>query len=135
MGFVTKFVSLFVKLQQKGYLHRDIKPDNVLTVRDRPGEYKLADFGFAVRTNLYSRDNVAGTHEYVSPKLLAKFINTQLVVPGNTFKDDVYSFGRTLLDMLLLTNGAGLERKLEAMTLYGHNVAHLIQLMLKDSEL
>ncbi len=42
--------------------------------------------------------------EYVSPKLLKKFENTHLNVPGNNSKDDVYSLGRTLLETLSFYN-------------------------------
>ena len=62
----------------------------------------MIDFGFAIKTNEYSHLNIAGTKEYVSPKLRAKFINQSNVVPGHNTKDDVYSFGKTLYEMMTL---------------------------------
>lgn len=92
-------------MQLRGYIHRDIKPENILLVKDRTNEYKIADFGFAIKENFYSASNIAGTKEYVSPKLLVKFNDPQRVIPGNNFKDDVFSLGRTILEMMLLEVG------------------------------
>ena len=41
-----------------GYLHRDIKPQNILLKKDKTGNnmYKLADFGFAKKN-----EDVGGT--------------------------------------------------------------------------
>ena len=88
-------VPLFVRLQKRGYLHRDIKPDNILLARGRKLDFRLADFGFALKLNCYSSRNVAGTMEYVSPKLKVKFQNQKVSVPGHNIKDDVYSLGKT----------------------------------------
>lgn len=43
--------------------------------------------------------------EYVSPKLLVKFKDHSVSVKGHTIKDDVYSFGKTLGEMMLLEVG------------------------------
>jgi serine/threonine protein kinase len=99
--FVCSMVCFFAKMQRKGYMHRDIKPDNILLSRCKQ-KYKIVDFGFAIKLNHYSTQNVAGTMEYVSPKLRVKFKDNSIMVEGHTFKDDVYSFGKTLLELMLL---------------------------------
>lgn len=96
--FLGVMIPFFAKMQRKGYLHRDIKPDNILLVKNayKKLEYKVGDFGFSIKMNAYSTQNIAGTMEYVSPKLLVKFKDNKIIVPGHNFKDDVYSFGKTL---------------------------------------
>jgi serine/threonine protein kinase len=52
MGILVGF---FTGLEKKGYLHRDIKPDNILIMGDegtkvgRYQKYKVCDFGFAIK--------------------------------------------------------------------------------------
>lgn len=42
----------FEVLVNKGYIHRDIKPANVLV---KGGHYKVADFGFACKADVFGR--------------------------------------------------------------------------------
>jgi len=42
---LSQIVNGWVHVWSQGYLHRDVKPANVLYSK---GQYKLADFGFAV---------------------------------------------------------------------------------------
>ncbi|KAK6619877.1 hypothetical protein RUM44_006277 [Polyplax serrata] len=58
-------------LHQMGYVHRDIKPDNILL--DRCGHIKLADFGSAAKlssSGMVTQAMPVGTPEYIAPEIL-----------------------------------------------------------------
>ena len=56
------------ELHRRGYLHRDIKMQNIL-IKNENGEkvVKICDFGFAKKNNM--RDTVLGTEQFMSPEV------------------------------------------------------------------
>lgn len=84
-------------VHEAGVVHRDVKPDNVLVVRDREGaeHVKLIDFGMA-RTNSDDRltrvGTLIGTPPYMAPE--------QLLGEATDLRVDVYALGVTMFECL-----------------------------------
>ena len=69
--YCAELVLAIEAIHNMGYVHRDIKPDNMLV--DRQGHLKLADFGTCIRVNkdgLVKSDTAVGTPDYISPEVL-----------------------------------------------------------------
>lgn len=83
-------------LHSKGWVHRDVKPDNFLM--DSEGNVKLIDFALATKkkgslARLFSgKSKIQGTRSYMSPEQ----IRGQAVDP----RADVYSFGCMVYELL-----------------------------------
>lgn len=82
-------------LHRKGFIHGDVKPDNIRLVAD--GKVMLLDLGFAHRSgenaSLLEAGYILGTVDYLAPELC-------LCEPEDDRRSDIFSLGATLFEML-----------------------------------
>jgi serine/threonine protein kinase len=82
-------------LHHKGFIHGDVKPDNIRLVAD--GKAMLLDLGFAHRAgenaSLLEAGYILGTVDYLAPELCGSD-------PRDDARSDIYSLGATLYEML-----------------------------------
>jgi len=84
-------------VHDKGWIHRDIKPDNVLM--NKVGEVKLIDFSLAVRQQSGlarlmggKQASIQGTRTYLAPETIRK--------KPSTVQTDLYSLGVMMFEVL-----------------------------------
>ena len=79
---------------QSGLIHRDVKPANVIVLRD--GQVKIVDFGIARLTDQMSRltkpDALLGTFHYIAPERLKGEVSDS--------RADIWSLGVMLYEMV-----------------------------------
>ena len=98
-AFALDLIEGLHHLHQSGFLHRDIKPDNILVI---DGVAKLADLGLAtvVGTGASSLNTgTVQTHHFRAPELWCLDLSSEQVIYGTEV--DVYALGVTFLDLFL----------------------------------
>ncbi len=93
---VEAMCQAFVHMNEKGWLHRDIKPDNILV--NKTGEVRVIDFSLATRilTGVMKmvggkQKVIMGTRTYIAPELILK--------SSPTPQSDIYSLGVTIYEI------------------------------------
>jgi tetratricopeptide (TPR) repeat protein/predicted Ser/Thr protein kinase len=96
IGVCRQVVSALEAAWEKGLVHRDVKPSNILL--DLQGNVRVADFGLAkpaqgtADASLTETGSLLGTAHYVSPE--------QARGDAVDFRSDIYSLGIVLFEML-----------------------------------
>ncbi|RMG38409.1 MAG: serine/threonine protein kinase [Planctomycetota bacterium] len=103
VGVQTRLKRIFEQLamalafmHEKGWIHKDVKPDNVLVTR--ASELRLIDFSLAARSAgalgklLGGKKVIQGTRTYIAPEIIRR--------QAPTPQTDMYSFGVTLFEVL-----------------------------------
>ena len=91
LHFITQIMKGLSHAHSRGIIHRDIKPQNIMVLRD--GTVKVTDFGIACLTNGPGNTSEAiGSVHYISPEQ-AKGEHTDN-------RSDIYSAGVVLYEML-----------------------------------
>ena len=93
LHFITQIMKGLSHAHSRGIIHRDIKPQNIMVLRD--GSVKVADFGIArlesATQNTMTQEAIGSVH-YISPEQ-AKGDRTDA-------RSDIYSAGVVLYEML-----------------------------------
>jgi len=92
LHFTTQIVRALIHAHSRGIIHRDIKPHNVMVLRD--GSIKVADFGIArlaTSQNTLTQEALGSVH-YISPE--------QAKGGQVDARSDIYSVGVVLYEML-----------------------------------
>ena len=91
LHFITQIMKGLSHAHGRGIIHRDIKPQNIMVLRD--GTVKVTDFGIATLINNTNAVNEAiGSVHYISPE--------QAKGDSTDNRSDIYSAGVVLYEML-----------------------------------
>ena len=92
LHFMTQIIKALSHAHSRGIIHRDIKPQNIMILRD--GTVKVADFGIACLSNTAQTltQEALGSVHYISPE--------QATGARPDARSDLYSAGVVLYEML-----------------------------------
>lgn len=99
--YCAEIVLALDSIHQMGFVHRDVKPDNMLL--DKNGHVRLADFGTCMKMdskNLVWCDTAVGTPDYISPEVLESQSSASNLRKPYSNLCDWWSVGVVLFEMI-----------------------------------
>lgn len=109
-------VDLIQHLSSRGYLHRDIKPDNIIETGQADRRFVPLDMGIAYKmhgTELTQGSGPPGTLRYMAPELLRPDYKDNM-----DFRSDLYSTALTIYVLASGTHPFAPKPEVQAMTVY-----------------
>lgn len=103
LNWITELSETVHFVHEKGIIHHDIKPDNILFTEN--GKIKISDFGIA--------NTGAGTRAYMSPEALSW--DSKSVMDARV---DIYALGVTLMELLTGSNPFFYQSKEQILALH-----------------
>ncbi len=116
--FVTQILRALQHAHERGIVHRDIKPQNIMVFTD--GTIKVMDFGiakFAREEGKTATDQAIGTVHYISPEQARGDVTDA--------KSDLYSVGVMLYEMLTGQKPFDTDNPVSIAVMHMHNIAEL----------